>query len=164
MNLAMCAILTSFLIGTFFKEFLTGIKKTRVLCPSSVRKSAGLHSADDRFGHAETNSPCACLVRSTSVTGIISHAQVVPSGAAKRRSSAKSSKTHDGVEPRGSAIGFCRRCGRIVGEEARYARDLRRLCEVPTALVIISPSLLPKAAISIGAGSKLFTSERTDSA
>jgi hypothetical protein len=44
-----------------------------------------------------------------------------------------------------------------------YFRDLCRLREPLTALVMISLNLLPKAAISIDAGSMLFTSKRTDS-
>ena len=46
---------------------------------------------------------------------------------------------------------------------AKYFLDFCRLREALTDLVMISPSVLPKAFISIGAGSKLFTSERADS-
>jgi hypothetical protein len=46
-------------------------------------------------------------------------------------------------------------------EAAPYFRDLWRLREARSALLMISPSLLPKAAMSIGAGLPLIESERS---
>ena len=58
------------------------------------------------------------------------------------------------------AVGFSSRLPKGIGrEDGNYFLNLCCLREARTALSMISPSLLPKAAVSIGAGSMLFASD-----
>jgi hypothetical protein len=54
--------------------------------------------------------------------------------------------------------------GRSAVGSAPASLEFRHLRGALTAFAIISPSLLPKATLSMGAGAVLFTSERTNSA
>jgi hypothetical protein len=83
-----------------------------------------------------------------SVVGVVAGMEVVLVGKSVRVAVVSPGDGWTLVTPRGRVTHF---------------RGLWRLREARNALLMISPSLLPKAAMSIGAGSPLIESERSGS-